>query len=92
MKLITFFLEYIKNTPVFKEFNPCLIKLDGLNFLWFTWSNGKRYHLYWECQGPIWWVPKLEIAEDINAFRVGWLWFAVGLGGNPTTASKTRTN
>ena len=36
----------------------------------------RYFGVYWECNPPIWWLPRIQVIK--GAFRVGWLWFAVG--------------
>ena len=59
---------------------PRLIRKNKLNFLFINLPFGGSLSLYWECSPPIWYLPKLQMYGEERAFRIGWLYFAVGLG------------
>jgi hypothetical protein len=51
---------------------------SGAWFLWFTTHKEKDYCLFWEFSGPIWILPKIQKGKKY--MRIGWLWFACGVG------------
>jgi len=59
--------------------NIKLIKIDGVNFLWFTWFNNKKYSIIWEIDFKnIWWFPKF--INEKHTIHCGWLFFQIGFG------------
>lgn len=56
-------------------------KTKGLFYLWVTFKNNHSYCIFWECNTPIWWFPKLERskAKSVKGFRLGWLLFSIGI-------------
>jgi hypothetical protein len=58
-------------------------KTQGVHFLWFKWKENKSYAIHWECQPPVWWLPKVE--RDELGWRAGWLVFAFGFCNQPVT-------
>ena len=62
--------------------NIKLIKKDGVNFLWFTWFNNKKYSIIWEVDFKnIWWFPKF--IKEKYTIHCGWLFFQIGFGRSP---------
>lgn len=56
-------------------------KNEGIWVLWFTFKN-ENYCLFWECNMPIWWLPRVELLKlkNIKGLRMGWLCFSIGFG------------
>ncbi|SKC71941.1 hypothetical protein [Maledivibacter halophilus] len=59
-----------------------IYKSQEMWFWWFTLQDNIDRCIFWECNTPIWWIPKLEIKREktFNGFRLGWLFFSVGFG------------
>ena len=59
--------------------NIRLIKIEEVNFIWFTWYNDKKYCFVWEVNfTDIWWKPRYIKEKHITHF--GWLFFQIGYG------------
>jgi hypothetical protein len=67
-----------------KEYkNIAYYKAKNIHFIYIRFNN-LVIRFFGECQGPIWWFPKLEIYKKDKAIRIGWLWLAFGFGLNKT--------
>jgi len=50
---------------------------DNVHCLWVR-TTKRIIGFCWECQPPIWWLPKLQFDKN-KYLRIGWLFFAVGI-------------
>ena len=72
----------IWNMEIINMKNIKLIKIDQVNFLWFTWFNNKKYSIIWEIDFKnIWWFPKF--INEKHTIHCGWLFFQIGFGRSP---------
>lgn len=62
-------------------FNKLKIKYihssQNVNMIWMTWGSKFRW-ISFECNLPIWWIPKFQRFD--KGIRFGWLAFAFGTG------------
>jgi hypothetical protein len=49
-----------------------------MHFIWCKWFDGRYRWVYWECQPPVWWKPRIEKYKF--GTRFGWLIFSIGTG------------
>ena len=62
------------------KLKPEYYKINGIHSIYWR-TKRKLVGFFWECQPPIWWLPKIEVID--GAFRIGWLLVAVGLMCHP---------